>query len=229
MPVIEKDACDNCGKCAEICPAKALTIFGEYKTVEEILNRVVEDKAFYNRSQGGITLSGGEVLLQPDFARSLLTKAKKSGLQTAIETTCFARWESVVKVIPLVDFLFIDLKSVDREKHKVFTGVDPMLIWNNVERICKEFPDSHITFRTPVIPGFNDSVADIQKIVDLIISFKPNMKVIDYELLPYHALGLNKYEYLNMNYALKDEPNMKKEHVQEIIDRVAAPFHVFVT
>lgn len=229
LPHIDREACNHCGKCADICPSKAMTLFGEYKSVDDILDKVKEDQAFYHRSNGGITLSGGEALRQADFSAELLQKAKQSGLKTALETSCYAPWDNIEKTFQYVDHLFIDLKSADQRKHELFTGVNPKHIWENVARICQVYIEKPIIFRTPVIPDFNDTAGEIQKIIDLIISFSPNYSRIKYELLPYHAYGVNKYKFLEKEYAMQDIPNLDKEKVRDIMDELYAPFEVFIT
>lgn len=228
FPQIKRNLCNVCGLCTKSCPAKALSVFGETKSAEEILNVVIQDDAFYSRSGGGITLSGGEPLLQADFAQQLLKKAHENGITTAIETTCFVPWESIAKVFMYLDNIYIDLKSADIAKHIHYTGVDPTLIWNNAKKICNEYKNKPITFRTPVIYGVNDSPQKIQKIIDKIISFTKDYTHIKYELLPYHAFGINKYAYLDLPYLLDSQSNMPKEYVQELKEKLKAPFEILV-
>lgn len=228
FPKLDYRRCDNCEKCIVRCPSKALFFWGEYKTVDEVLTKVKEDSVFYRRSDGGITLSGGEALLQADFSSELLQKAKSIGMRTALETTCYAPWNSIKRVVPYVDHLFIDLKSASSEKHKLFTGVDPSLIWENASRICKVYREKRIVFRTPVVPDFNNSSEEIQKIVDIIVGFNPDMKKIEYELLPYHAFGISKYETLGLKYIVNSKNNMMKTEVENLIKDVEAPFNISI-
>ena len=228
FPKIKRSICSSCGDCAKFCPAKALSVFGEEKSVEEIIDVIIQDDIFYARSGGGVTLSGGEPLLQADFAQELLKKAHDNGISTAIETTCFVPWENIEKVFPHLDNVYIDLKSADVGLHIKYTGVNPCLIWENVERICRVYKNTPIIFRTPVIYGVNDSSQEIQKIVDKIMSFTNSFAQIKYELLPYHAFGINKYNYLDLPYLLAWQTNMPKERVEEIKESLNAPFEILV-
>lgn len=210
---INRDVCNNCRECSNLCPSQALSIFGEYMTVEDVLKKVEEDSAFYARSEGGLTLSGGEPLMQHEFAGELLREAKSRGLDTAIETCGFAPWENMQMVFQYANTIFYDIKCIDAEKHLIYTGVDNRIILENFKRAAAQFSQSSsiIIVRTPVIPGFNNDKEDIQAIVDFLKPFR-NIK---YQLLPYHSFGEVKYNYLGKHYPL---PNVKKLTDNEIKD-----------
>lgn len=210
---INREQCNNCSSCTESCPAKALEICGKTMTVQQVLDIVEEDSAFYSRSGGGITLSGGEPLLQADFARGLLREAKERGLDTAIETTGFAQWEDIVKVFEYVDTVHFDLKCLDAEKHKRYTGVSNEEILHHFESVCANFPNIRLIARTPVVPGFNDTEEDIMAISNYI---KGMPRYVEYELLGYHRFGEGKYTLLGRQYQLKNVPTLDPKRLNEL-------------
>lgn len=204
--------CDGCKKCVEECPGHALTYEGETKTVQEVLDVVKQDVVFYEESGGGITLSGGEMLAQPIFAKELLLAAKEDGLHTACETTGFAKKETFANVIENIDYILMDMKHWNKDKHKQYTGVDNDIILENMKyaiSIGKE-----VMPRTPVIPNFNDSLEDAKGLADALNEVGAK-KV---QLLPFHQFGENKYELLNKDYIFKDTPALHKEDLKEYQD-----------
>lgn len=194
---IDFDRCTDCGLCAPACPAKALEMAGKEMSREQVMLRVEQDAAFYRRSGGGLTLSGGECTMQPEFAVALLRDARAQGLPTAIETSGYAKWESLAQVAELADLVHFDIKHVDSARHLEFTGVRNELILENFRRLGALLPAERIVVRTPVVPGFNDTPEDIGAIARFVKSVSDE---IVYELLPYHRLGENKYGCLGMPY-----------------------------
>ncbi|MCR4667702.1 MAG: glycyl-radical enzyme activating protein [Desulfovibrio sp.] len=202
--------CVQCFECANACPTEAQKIYGQEMTVGMVLDKVERDGVFYARSGGGLTLSGGEALFQHEFTLALLRAAKRRHIDTAIETCGFYPYEYLEEACHSLNKLIIDIKCVDPEKHKAFTGVDNALILENFARVTKDFPDLPILARTPIIPGFNDTEEDIRAIRELI----PNRATVEYELLPYHRMGQPKYGYLCRRYPFEgkelDKAVMKK-------------------
>ena len=186
---------------ASLCPCKAIFTYGKRLSVKEVIEEVDQDIAFYSANNGGITVSGGEPLLQPEFVLLLLKTAHRHGYSTAIETALNVSWENVEKVLEHVDIVIHDIKIMNPEKHVEWTGVDNAQILENARRAYQKFPDKKFIVRTPVIPGVNDSVEEISKIIDYIIPYK---NVEKYELLPYHRLGLGKYDMLGRKYSATD-------------------------
>jgi pyruvate formate lyase activating enzyme len=198
---------------ASLCPTSALYMFGRKMTVEEVLDEVEKDASFYRSSGGGITLSGGECLLQPDFGAALLEEAHNRGINTAIETACNVPWAFIEKVLPHVDTMLHDHKLTIPERHKKCTGVDNKRILENFKKAYETFPDIDFIARTPLIPGVNDDEEHIRAVLDFI---RPHKNVIDYELLPYHRFGTAKYEFLGQIYELSDFTTPSDESVQRL-------------
>ena len=213
------DLASGCGEeCASVCPTKALYLFGETMTVDQVLDEVEKDASFYRSTGGGITLSGGECLLQPDFSAALLKGAHERGFNTAIETACNVPWRFVEQVLPHVDTMLHDHKVTIPERHKKWVGVDNKRILENFKKAYESFPDIDFIARTPLIPGVN---ADEEHIRAVLAFIRPYKNVIDYELLPYHRFGLGKYEFLGKVYELDDYKSPSDElvqHLQAIID-----------
>ena len=201
-----------------LCPTAALYMFGKEMTVEEVLDEVEKDASFYRTSGGGMTLSGGECLLQPDFAAALLEEAHNRGINTAIETAGNVPWSFMEKVLPHVDTMQHDHKLTIPERHKKWTGVDNKRILENFKKAYETFPDIEFIARTPLIPGVNDDEEHIRAVLEFI---RPHKNVIDYELLPYHRFGTSKYRFLGKIYELSDfiTPSDKSvQRLQDIID-----------
>jgi pyruvate formate lyase activating enzyme len=197
---VDRDRCDGCLECAHTCPAGALNVYGEVRTVDEVLTAVEEDGVFYSRSGGGMTLSGGEPMFQPEFAVALLREARFRRINTAMETCGHCHWEALEEACRNLDSLLFDIKSLDPDKHRAFTGVSNERILANFARIGESFPELPVVVRTPVIPGFNDKEQDIAAIVE----FLEERPAVSYELLPYHRMGTPKYAYLGREYPLGD-------------------------
>ncbi|WP_460276998.1 glycerol dehydratase activator DhaB2 [Clostridium sp. CTA-5] len=208
---INEDKCTLCSKCVENCLNGALVMEGKECSTDQIIEELKKDSVHYRRSKGGITLSGGEVLLQPDFAVELLKKCKAYGWHTAIETAMYVNSEAVKKVLPYIDLAMIDIKSMNSEIHKKFTGVDNKIILNNIklsDEISKE-----IIIRVPVIEGFNADFESIREIAEFSKTLK-KLKRID--LLPYHNYGESKYEAIGKEYLLKELKTPSEEKMREL-------------
>lgn len=195
------DLCTNCGQCVPACPPTALSLFGREMTVAEVLDEVEQDGSFYRESGGGMTLSGGECQLQPEFSAALLEEAHRRGINTAIETASNVPWEFLAKVLPHVDTVLHDIKLTDPERHKKWTGVDNTRIRANLERAYTTFPDKTFIARTPLIPGVNDDEEHIRATLAFI---RPHKNVVEYELLPYMRFGTSKYGFLGRVYEMQD-------------------------
>jgi pyruvate formate lyase activating enzyme len=192
VAVIDRNLCDNCLRCAANCPSKAIRIEGWTTTAEEVLNEVEKESVFYRDNTGGITISGGEPLAQPDFLLSLLHEAKKRRISTAIETCGFGDYDLLKQAASLLETVFYDIKSLDDARHREWTGQSNTPILENFQQLCIDFPTLPKVVRTPVIPGITDSAEAIGQIQ----SFLQNKPNVIFELLPYHHYGKGKYEAL---------------------------------
>ena len=183
-----------------ICPSKAFHVIGYETTVKAVIEKIDRDSIFYGDEEGGLTISGGEPLLQAKFTYQLLREAKKLGINTAIETTGYGKTEDFIKIAGKLDYLIMDIKVLDDEVHKKVTGVSNELILKNFEQIRRIYPDLPIHVRTPIIPGVNDNEESIKAISEF-IDKRNNTK---YELLKYHRLGEPKYVSLHRMYPMGD-------------------------
>ncbi len=189
----KRNLCDGCGKCADICLNAARTLSGRVWSAEDIFNEVKKDEAFYRRSGGGITLSGGEPLAQPEFSTAILSLCKRAGMHTAIETTGMARWGTLKQVLEYVDLLLYDLKHIDSRSHRRCTGIRNDLILENLKRIRTNF-NTPIIARIPIIPGYNADLENIKATARFIVNeIGSDIKV---NVLAYHRLGETKYDRL---------------------------------
>lgn len=216
---INWDLASDCGEeTTSVCPTGALYLFGKEMTVAEVLDEVDQDGAFYRESGGGITLSGGECLLQPNFCAAVLAEAHQRGINTAIETAGNVPWEFMAKVLPHVDVMLHDHKLTDPVRHKKWVGADNKRILANYKKAYQTFPDIRFIARTPVIPGVNDNEDHIRAVLAFI---RPHSNVVDYQLLPYHRYGETKYSFLGKIYELEDfePPAVETMHrLRTIID-----------
>lgn len=174
------------------------TVIGYDTTVGDILPGIMRDLPYYRRSGGGLTLSGGECLLQPDFAVALLRSAKGMGMNTAIETTLATRFEVIERLIPYVDYFLVDVKHTDTKKHAEFTGQPNERILENIRHLVET--GANVTVRVPVIPTFNDTEEEIASIA----RFAASIGAREMHLLPYHRLGYDKYVGLGREYWMGD-------------------------
>ncbi len=184
---LERGNCLHCGKCAAACIPGALAMVGRRWTADEVLAEVLKDRDFYRNSGGGLTLSGGEPLAQPEFLRELLPKAKAAGLQISLETCGYAPWELLRELLPEIDLFLYDLKATDPEKHRRFTGVDNARILENLRQL--DAAGGRIILRCPLIPGVNDDPAHLDALAALAERLR-NLQEI--QLQPYHPLGVDK-------------------------------------
>lgn len=189
----DRSLCTDCGACIRSCAAEAREIAGKIQTVEEVINRVKKDKLFFDTSGGGMTISGGEALFCPDFTANLLMAAHEEGISTAVESSCFASEKIIDQVYPHVDLALCDMKQMDSELHKKYTGVPNEPILKNIKHIHNDLKVP-VWLRVPVIPGYNEE----EKNIDAIGRFAKEELGGDVRvcLLPYHRLGESKNESL---------------------------------
>lgn len=206
--------CTGCRKCKSVCSRAALEIAGEIKSLSELLHTVKEDEMFYEMSGGGVTLGGGESTMQPEAAKALLMACKQEGIHTAIETCGYAKTDKLLEMAEYIDLFLFDIKHMDPERHNELTGVSNDLILHNLTELLKR---RHcVTIRMPMLKGINDSEDEIRKVVHFLSPYKndPNFKGID--LLPYHKLGVNKYNQLDQVYPIEGDPTLTAEEIDRI-------------
>ncbi|TET17287.1 MAG: glycyl-radical enzyme activating protein [Dehalococcoidia bacterium] len=208
----DRKLCANCGKCAEACLYGARTILGKRMTVEEVLDEVEKDRLFYNRSGGGITVGGGEPLMQFEFVLQLLKRCKERFLHTALETCGHAPGEHLKQISEYVDLMYYDIKHMDPARHKELTGVSNELILSNARRVLSGEVNCEVIVRTAIIPGSNDSEDNIEATARFVAESGGKMM----ELLPYHGLGSSKYRQLGMEYELKDTRPPTDEQMERL-------------
>ena len=188
-------------------------IVGKVVSVAEIMDEVKKDSIYYRRSGGGITLSGGEVLAQPSFAKAILEACNTAGINTAIETSGFASFEAIEPLIPFVNLFLYDVKHVSDEKHRIFTGQSNSLILSNLMKLSER--NTPLIVRIPVIPTFNHTAEEIESITRYVASVKG---VKEIHLLPYHRLGESKYQGLEQNYEFNSIEPMSQEDMNKLLE-----------
>lgn len=208
---INRNECSSCGKCVQECPGKALLLSGKMCTLVEIIEEIQKDLVFYRNSGGGITLSGGEVLTQAEFALALLRACTRYGIHLAVETSGFGKKEDLLEIGKLVDQIFFDIKHADSKKHKQLTGQNNGRIIENLQALLEEQADK-VTVRFPLIPDLNDSEEHLYQYAELI---KKIGKIKNLEILPYHRLGKTKYTLLGRPYLLENILPMPKKVLNE--------------
>ncbi len=195
--VLDNCLCDSCGICCETCYSGALELAGCEMSVEEIVQKVSRDSAYFETSGGGVTLSGGEPLSQPEFSYELLSAFKEKGIHTAVETTGFCPWPALSRIRPVTDLFLYDVKSVDDEVHRRYTGVSNHRIIDNLNKLCAD--DNRVQVRVPCIPGVNDSEKQIGELADA----AANAGVSSIALLPYNNAASAKYAWIGRPYTLE--------------------------
>jgi len=209
---LDREKCRNCFTCVTKCPQRVWKKYGSRMGAEEAVKEISKDEIFFFHSSGGVTISGGEPLAQPDFVREVLKGCRERGIHTAIETSLFAPWEQIEKVLPWLNVLFVDLKHMDWEMHREWTGVDNTLILDNIRKVGESSYPVEIIVRIPLIPGVNDSDMNLMRVGEFCQSFR---KLKEIELLPYHRLGLETYRNLGRDYSLKDLVPPSPEQILE--------------
>jgi pyruvate formate lyase activating enzyme len=210
--VVDWKKCDDCGLCVEKCPAAALSLWGKRYTVEEVVHRVVRDRPFFERSGGGVTVSGGEPLSQAAFTIALLEASKDQGLHTALDTTGYAPWSVVEKTLPFTDLFLLDLKCIDPRAHRDVTGVSNELILDNARKLAQR--GALIQVRIPLIPRFNDTSEAMEALGGFISSLRGAVSLV--QLLPYHAMGVSKWERIRPEGAVLEAATIPESRVEEL-------------
>ncbi len=212
--VVDYSICSGCGACVSRCVYSALKLSGREQSVEEVLAEVCADRKFYENSGGGMTVSGGEPMLQFEFLQTLLSEAKRQGISTCVETSGFAPREKYEAILSDVDLFLIDIKHINRDEHKKYTGVYNDLILKNIEFLHDN--GAKILIRLPLIPGINDTDEHING-VSALLNRLPGL--LGAEILPYHDMGKGKWNQLGKQYELMELKNSDKEQKAKLLQR----------
>ena len=194
---IDRKICTTCLKCAEACPANALTVWGKRLSVDNVMKEVLLDLDFYEKSGGGVTVSGGEALLQSKFTTAILKQCRNHGIHTCVETALHCDSDILDQVYPFADMVITDLKHMDSEKHREYTGVGNKRIHGNIVKTIEM--GKPLIIRIPVVPGHNDDEKNIRATAGFIAKLLPG-RVLQVQLLPYRQLGIEKYASLGREY-----------------------------
>jgi len=217
--VVMEQICAGCLKCAEVCPPQAIKLWGENKTLPELMRIIGNDRHYYKRSGGGVTLNGGEVLLQWEFAEMLLSACKEEGIHTCVETALRCPVEHMEAVYKYADLVITDIKHMDSAKHKMITGAGNELILSNIKRTVGL--GKKLVIRTPVVPGYNGDELNIRA-TGAFIRDELGGKIVAYQLLPYRKLGTEKYASLMMPYPLEGYKPPDRSEWESELTRLAA-------
>lgn len=210
--VILRDKCIGCGKCVDVCPNEARKVTGKYLTVDEVMEEILKDRMFYENSGGGVTLSGGEPLIQPEFASEILRTCKEKGLHTALDTCGYAPWETMRKLLEYTDLVLFDVKCVDVARHHHATGKTNEGIIQNAKKTAGL---REMWVRIPMVPGFNDSEEEVRELASFV---KKEIGPLKIDLHGYNRLGEGKYVRLDkesVHLAPQSEAYMHK--LREIV------------
>ena len=206
-----KELCNSCEKCKEFCYHDAIEYVGKDMTALEVTNELKKDRVFYEESKGGITVSGGEPLLQVDFSYDILKKCKEEGIHTVVDTSGYGSWEGLEKLATVTDLFLYDLKLIDDKGHRKYIGVSNKIILDNIKKLSDM--DKNIFIRIPIIENINDGEKDIADFIKFISTLKNIEKV---NLIPYHDMGKKKYERLELKYKLDDMKPPSEARMEEI-------------
>ena len=212
-PVTDTARCTRCGTCLTFCPANARQIIGRAATAAEVLEEIEKDLVFYDTSDGGVTFSGGEPMIQPDFLESMLVGCQDLEIHTAVDTCCYVKTEIVRRISDYADMFLCDIKHMDSDKHKQFTGVDNQLILDNIALLAERGKD--IVVRVPVVPGFNNDLIAIEQIGVFVKSLK---SIREIDLLPYNSGGSSKAERLGRKSAVPQRGPMRNEEINRLAE-----------
>ncbi len=207
--------CLSCGACAMRCPAEAVEFIGKTMTVDEVLAEISKDTVFYDESFGGITISGGEPLMQPSFLIELLDACKKMEFHRTVDTSGYAETRVLLEVATRTDLFLYDLKHMDSEEHARFTGVHNEIILSNLKMLSEQ--DAEVVVRFPVVPGFNSDPENIEKTGDFISSL-PGISRVD--ILPYHCTAAAKYKKLGLKFNTSEVSNPTREILVSIAEKL---------
>lgn len=211
--VFNRDICTHCKICENNCPSGAINFIGDEVSIDEIVAEVLKDKPFYDESNGGVTISGGEPFVQYNALKELLIRFYEEHISVAVETTGDTNWNKIEDSIPYIDYFLFDLKLPTAERIKLVTKGNGERILENLKKLASKVPEK-IILRVPVIPNYSYDEETIRKIIDI----GAKLKVSQIHLLPYHTLGVSKYNQLGKEYDLKGFKMLSKEDLKNLVD-----------
>jgi len=218
----DRSLCARCGACVEQCPTGALEVAGRDVTAGEVVEQATRDRMFYERSNGGVTLSGGEPTLQPEFAIAVLTLLRDQGFHRAIDTCGYVPWEIGMSMYRLANLVLYDLKAIDDALHQQLTGAPNVRILANFEKLLDLEDGPAVWVRYPIIPTCTDSDDAVERMATYLSRFVANSKLEKVELMAYHRLAESKYEQFGKEYPLKGTEAPTAQRLSEIRDIFAA-------
>ncbi len=223
IAAIDRQQCSDhkdCLACAQECPAEALKVWGKSMTVDECMQIILKDKGYYQRSGGGVTVSGGEPLMQSEFVFELFRACQKQGIHTCLESSFYSNWDRIERLLPKIDLFISDIKLLDTHRHKQFTGVDNQRILENLIKLTQA--DKPLIVRIPVIPTINDDDENIQATADF-IEHQLQGRVLSLQLLSFMRLGEEKYQSLGLEYPMR-ELDFDRLAFQQRVNKIAEYF-----
>ncbi len=206
--------CIGCRKCEEVCISDALDIMGKDVSVSELMSIIMQDYDFYVSSGGGVTIGGGEMSLQTDFAVALLRECKKMMINTAVETQATTNVANYEKLAEVVDQFLIDIKHIDTHQHKALFGIGNENVHRNLERLMEL--GANVVIRMPLVRGYNDSYDAITGAINYAMELSKRGNIQRIDILPYHQFGRNKYQKLEMIYPMKNDPSYTPEELDSL-------------
>lgn len=212
--ITNTELCTGCGECVEGCYSNARTLAGKDYTVDQVIKEILKDEHYYRMSKGGVTFSGGEPLFYSQFIKECTVRLKELGITTLIETCGHVGLDHIKEIAPSVDYIFYDIKHMDPQKHLELTGMDNLLILSNLEWLSENYK-GELSVRYPYIPECNDDRESIQRFMDYVKGLKNISEVV---FLPYHRLGLPKYQGLGRSYKMGDRKSLKKSELEYLLE-----------
>lgn len=203
--IYERTLCTVCGKCVEICCTEAFEIVGSYYSVEELSELLLRDRRLYEISEGGVTFSGGEPMMQAEILYDLCNRLQKEHISVAFETALAFPWKVIHRMTECADLFLVDFKMFDNEKHKEYTGTENTLIKENLKKLVNYRP---IMIRLPIIKGINDEIENAVATADFFAALGRNIKSV--EFLPYHDFGVEKAKHVGVNQQMFEAPDEKQ-------------------
>lgn len=210
---IDRLVCQGCGRCVSVCLSGARRIVGRTSTVDDILHEIEKDEVFYYRSGGGVTVSGGEPMAQPEFTGAILRACAQRGIHTAMETSAYGAWDHLARLIDSLDLIYVDIKHMDDAVHRRVTGVGNSPVLENLRKLMQERRRPAVTVRVPVIPGINDAAQNLQRTADFVRRLGG---IEGMELLPFHRYGLHSYEATGRICGLAAVPAPSDERMRQL-------------